>query len=108
RRVSHRASPGPWLYPLSLHDALPILMPLCRGALASVPHQDRQLGPQRRQEGFYGLCTIRGCGLVANGHAAACCDRAGGLTYVARSEEHTSELQSRENLACRLLLDKKN
>src|SRR5690606_41628963 len=26
----------------------------------------------------------------------------------ARSEEHTSELQSRENLVCRLLLDKKN
>src|SRR5690606_42099812 len=26
---------------------------------------------------------------------------------VARSEEHTSELQSRENLVCRLLLEKK-
>src|SRR5690606_41613778 len=28
-------------------------------------------------------------------------------TEVARSEEHTSELQSRENLVCRLLLEKK-
>src|SRR5690606_39400320 len=28
--------------------------------------------------------------------------------YVQRSEEHTSELQSRENLVCRLLLEKKN
>src|SRR5690606_40489921 len=27
--------------------------------------------------------------------------------YVSRSEEHTSELQSRENLVCRLLLEKK-
>src|SRR5690606_41184936 len=27
--------------------------------------------------------------------------------YVARSEEHTSELRSRENLVCRLLLEKK-
>src|SRR5690606_41438156 len=27
---------------------------------------------------------------------------------VRRSEEHTSELQSRENLVCRLLLEKKN
>src|SRR5690606_41644523 len=27
---------------------------------------------------------------------------------VQRSEEHTSELQSRENLVCRLLLEKKN
>src|SRR5690606_41207126 len=28
-------------------------------------------------------------------------------TYGSRSEEHTSELQSRENLVCRLLLEKK-
>src|SRR5690606_40351740 len=28
--------------------------------------------------------------------------------HVGRSEEHTSELQSRENLVCRLLLEKKN
>src|SRR5207302_10035143 len=27
--------------------------------------------------------------------------------YIQRSEEHTSELQSRENLVCRLLLEKK-
>src|SRR5690606_41483340 len=27
---------------------------------------------------------------------------------IERSEEHTSELQSRENLVCRLLLEKKN
>src|SRR5690606_40716836 len=30
-----------------------------------------------------------------------------GRTVWARSEEHTSELQSRENLVCRLLLEKK-
>src|SRR5690606_41942506 len=30
-----------------------------------------------------------------------------GRAHVARSEEHTSELQSRENLVCRLLLEKK-
>src|SRR5690606_41913160 len=44
-------------------------------------------------------------------------DRQGGLltvtewekiTAIARSEEHTSELQSREKLVCRLLLEKKN
>src|SRR5690606_39784268 len=29
-------------------------------------------------------------------------------TVTTRSEEHTSELQSRENLVCRLLLEKKN
>src|SRR5690606_41329357 len=31
-----------------------------------------------------------------------------GTALVVRSEEHTSELQSRENLVCRLLLEKKN
>ena len=30
------------------------------------------------------------------------------LNVVSRSEEHTSELQSRRNLVCRLLLEKKN
>src|SRR5436309_9145942 len=29
------------------------------------------------------------------------------VLYYGRSEEHTSELQSRENLVCRLLLEKK-
>src|SRR5207302_8921725 len=33
---------------------------------------------------------------------------AGAITDTGRSEEHTSELQSRENIVCRLLLEKKN
>src|SRR5690606_41950797 len=33
---------------------------------------------------------------------------AAGARHPDRSEEHTSELQSRENLVCRLLLEKKN
>src|SRR5690606_41934330 len=40
-------------------------------------------------------CTLPRCGL-ARTRVATC-----------RSEEHTSELQSRENLVCRLLLEKK-
>src|SRR5690349_23017843 len=32
----------------------------------------------------------------------------GALKTLARSEEHTSELQSRRDLVCRLLLEKKN
>src|SRR5690606_42147119 len=42
--------------------------------------------------------------------AVAISDRAGSIppmTSTTRSEEHTSELQSRENLVCRLLLEKK-
>src|SRR5438874_8535187 len=34
-------------------------------------------------------------------------DAAGGVTVQSRSEEHTSELQSRRDLVCRLLLEKK-
>src|SRR5690606_40100077 len=34
--------------------------------------------------------------------------KCGVTTTRGRSEEHTSELQSRENLVCRLLLEKKN
>src|SRR5690606_41160765 len=52
-------------------------------------------------------------GVVQQGHAAA---RGVGIAQQeiavaadeVRSEEHTSELQSRENLVCRLLLEKKN
>src|SRR5690349_22188786 len=35
-------------------------------------------------------------------------DEVEGLVGVGRSEEHTSELQSRRDLVCRLLLEKKN
>src|SRR3712207_7792076 len=45
-----------------------------------------------------------GFGLVGLRERAA---RAGGHLSVARSEEHTSELQSRQYLVCRLLLEKK-
>src|SRR2546427_5739013 len=54
---------------------------------------------------FYELCNALGgfqafCGLGHQGHAHAEC-------LEARSEEHTSELQSQSNLVCRLLLEKK-
>src|SRR2546429_5873223 len=43
---------------------------------------------------------------VAEAVQEAACGRA--LAPVGRSEEHTSELQSRLHLVCRLLLEKKN
>src|SRR5690606_39913723 len=72
-------------YTLSLHDALPICH---RGGRAPAARQPRS-GPGRER------CAAR----VA--------DRARGPRPRPRSEEHTSELQSRENLVCRLLLEKK-
>src|SRR3712207_8976752 len=77
------------IYPLSLHDALPIC--LARG-----------LGPDMQ------ITTIASGGNTdALGYAAA--DLALDLhpRPTARSEEHTSELQSRQYLVCRLLLEKK-
>src|SRR5690606_17849992 len=58
-------------------------------------------GSELEADGFAGLAMINT--FVATAAAA--------LTWMLmerRSEEHTSELQSRENLVCRLLLEKKN
>src|SRR5207249_6858412 len=60
-------------------------------------------------------CAGAGCLLELNGHPermdlpdtlAAAAQRQG-VRFVLRSEEHTSELQSRFDLVCRLLLEKK-
>src|SRR5690606_40287757 len=55
-----------------------------------------------------GLVARRGVGLVARRGVGLVARRGVGLVARrGRSEEHTSELQSREKLVCRLLLEKK-
>src|SRR2546422_11354927 len=89
------------IYTLSLHDALPISL--------GVQH----LGAEVRK--------LRGFGVRQGGDGAGIRDHARvgshhtrhvgpdlDLLGVERSEEHTSELQSRLHLVCRLLLEKKN
>src|SRR3712207_8640625 len=83
------------IYTLSLHDALPIL----RGAAA-------RPGPQQR-EGLPRRAPGRRRGDRGQGPREPR-DRAGAVACAGRSEEHTSELQSRQYLVCRLLLEKKN
>src|SRR3712207_9551151 len=79
------------IYTLSLHDALPIFHERstrrreARGNEALVP-DDRVLRVRR--------------------HGRRCSDRRRAGRQL-RSEEHTSELQSRQYLVCRLLLEKK-
>src|SRR5690349_22777598 len=74
------------IYTLSLHDALPIYIMVPRSQMVSIKaHQTpREFLP-------------------------AVVDSAGSRYPVIgeRSEEHTSELQSRRDLVCRLLLEKK-
>src|SRR3712207_8729559 len=79
------------IYTLSLHDALPIWLHQEEGH-ADHQHADRHPARPRRA----GLRDRR--------------RRPGGrhLRRHRRSEEHTSELQSRQYLVCRLLLEKKN
>src|SRR5258706_14848982 len=66
------------IYPLSLHDALPIL-----------------------------LTDIRPVRYDSATHLPVWLDDGEKLVKPNRSEEHTSELQSLTNLVCRLLLEKK-
>src|SRR3712207_7659575 len=87
------------IYTLSLHDALPI----CSAVDLPVLRKDFVLDPwqviEARALGADCVLLIMACledGLAAELAAAA-----------ARSEEHTSELQSRQYLVCRLLLEKK-
>src|SRR5690606_41684526 len=80
-----RAVPPADTYPLSLHDALPI----CTRTPSSIGSPDvlarsRSVSSTRWRS-----------------------HRSPTTSTKTRSEEHTSELQSRENLVCRLLLEKK-
>src|SRR5690606_41985976 len=93
-------------YTLSLHDALPILV----GAGWVATHAVRVADGESRVEVHPWVESI-GLELAFSMGAlqwvmALVVLVGGGL--VLRSEEHTSELQSRENLVCRLLLEKKN
>src|SRR3712207_8400365 len=76
------------IYTLSLHDALPIY----RGAKLT-----NYLRPKVKLECVVASTDVEKVVSVILEHA-----RSG-----SRSEEHTSELQSRQYLVCRLLLEKK-
>src|SRR3712207_7884916 len=82
------------IYTLSLHDALPISYALVALAVTALylPMIEYPFGSDQAIFAEIGRTMWRG-----------------GVPYVDawRSEEHTSELQSRQYLVCRLLLEKK-
>src|SRR5690348_17425190 len=99
--VSLRAPTSTEIYTLSLHDALPI----CRVSEdGDVPLALVLGGLQGRADGG---CARAGL-LVRGQHGHGGQAQGRGVRDVARSEEHTSELQSPVHLVCRLLLEKKN
>src|SRR5258707_2560791 len=75
------------IYTLSLHDALPISTASSAGCIRSASFLSRF------------LMSVASASAPIPGRSAA--------RRCARSEEHTSELQSRQYLVCRLLLEKK-
>src|SRR5262245_64047142 len=95
------ATPPTDIYPLSLHDALPIYATTDpsvgrRPSESSSPRAVGANGTSSRSD--------RGNAPRASWPEA----RTGRRTRSHRSEEHTSELQSLRHLVCRLLLEKKN
>src|SRR5690606_42151163 len=90
------------LYTLSLHDALPIYD--VAGLVGQRRVQGDEVGALQELVELDLLDaeiarTLLGQERIEADHLHA---------QALRSEEHTSELQSRENLVCRLLLEKKN
>src|SRR3712207_8988563 len=92
------------IYTLSLHDALPISEAAVDELLVAVLVVQVGVAPpgglQRRGQRF-------GRGRLDQGHADVLAVGGLGRHELGRSEEHTSELQSRQYLVCRLLLEKK-
>src|SRR3712207_9124064 len=80
------------IYTLSLHDALPI--------------SDRASSFTPDRTGGNGVNSASSSGSRMRCHPRTSSSQAS-PSPAARSEEHTSELQSRQYLVCRLLLEKK-
>src|SRR5207249_5517346 len=93
--------------PLSLHDALPISLLSPDGEARRVLGVATDITERKRAEEALRRSEASYRGLVE--HAAYGIYRAttDGKFLMVRSEEHTSELQSRFDLVCRLLLEKK-
>src|SRR5207248_8916186 len=87
----------PQLYTLSLHDALPISSRASLRSDSDSPRPSRVMSPS----------TTRKLSGVAPVFPTMCATSLRARSK-ARSEEHTSELQSPYDLVCRLLLEKKN
>src|SRR5690554_7642488 len=99
----YHGAPTTEIYTLSLHDALPICGERCM-AFGSVDATGRQtcIDPRNPQHMVFQYTRMVMAALLLQPEPQRI------LIIGLRSEEHTSELQSRPHLVCRLLLEKKN
>src|SRR5690606_41534627 len=77
-----------------------------RSRMAVRAARDRAFFPSFRSNRTTAVRPCRSSVSMLSGHLADHADDARIVRRPVRSEEHTSELQSRENLVCRLLLEK--
>src|SRR5690606_40801001 len=96
------------IYPLSLHDALPISEISCGGKIqaagrrgCSGPAIAVTIAAEGTARGTIERCNVHLVDREIEGQLVQALLR-GNQRQTKRSEEHTSELQSRENLVCRL------
>src|SRR5438132_5716283 len=94
----------PDIYTLSLHDALPILWAKVQGPSPSNPLGDSSSDPNFVAPGAVAWLKLTVAGAEEGPTGGDTLTR---TTFIQRSEEHTSELQSHSDLVCRLLLEKK-
>src|SRR5690606_41950943 len=100
RSLLFTTSAPPQISTLSLHDALPIC---CASPSATASSSPRAATRRRRSSSTSATPTSAGSTASSTVGRSRC----SATSARWRSEEHTSELQSRENLVCRLLLEKK-
>src|SRR5207249_6976816 len=93
------------VYTLSLHDALPIFQLSSAGSLGAIVTGEGASAADTGAGTGHRISIFRGClrafAKIFEHHFRH------PLYNLTRSEEHTSELQSRFDLVCRLLLEKK-
>src|SRR5439155_22245504 len=97
--ILFNATATPAIYTLSLHDALPILAAVDHHQAGRVAEELLGEEAGRHPMLFLRLCVEP----QLNPPLVSATEE-----HWVRSEEHTSELQSRGHLVCRLLLEKKN
>src|SRR2546427_5654878 len=98
----------PEIYPLPLHDALPILLHTASVVGGSGLPRQADRSPAIGDGGMGPAVSAPCCPLTVTSHPEVTRRRVHLLPQrrCPRSEEHTSELQSQSNVVCRLLLEK--